>query len=510
MTKKRKKLLPLLLIAVLLLAAAAAYALLTPKTDARTALREATAALVPETPSDLNGIDGRIARAVCDNFSLTPSGNVSTRFHSAIGGVHVHYLDVDALTADLAPEMQALLSQRVEQAGRRSEVYDSDGQYLPALVEQAYANAVAERLTHVDDYCRHADIPVTLSYAHGAWSLDNEAEILSYLRLPEISMPGLRQAVPALTPVDLHYSLPDRTSPGPVPDAACFGETTDPAVIAELLATDTAQRLIGGQATDWTEEKETLPGRPIYYYLDETILALVWQEDEHGAVGTFAEVFLADASQLRRKIADDNFASPGYEYPTVMAQQANAVVAVSGDFFNSGRPTYGVSVYDGQIGKYWLADGQTCYFDDQGDMLFSYEKDFADAAEAQRFVDEHRVSFSLAFGPVMVDHGQDVTPYSYPLGEVLDTYARCAIGQLGKLHYLAMTINCESPDYYVYVTLRQAADSMIAHGCQNAYTLDGGQTGSIIIGGRLINPVQFGVERQMSDIVYFATALPAE
>ena len=31
-----------------------------------------------------------------------------------------------------------------------------------------------------------------------------------------------------------------------------------------------------------------------------------------------------------------------------------------------------------------------------------------------------------------------------------------------------------------------------------------------IIGGRLINPVQFGVERQMSDIVYFATALPAE
>ncbi len=116
--------------------------------------------------------------------------------------------------------------------------------------------------------------------------------------------------------------------------------------------------------------------------------------------------------------------------------------------------------------------------------------------------------FSLSFGPVMVEKGVDVTPYDYPLGEVRDTYARCAIGQLGKLHYLAMTINCQSPDYYVYVTLRQAADSMIAHGCYNAYTLDGGQAGSIIIGNELINPVQFGVERRMSDIFYFATAIP--
>ena len=141
-------------------------------------------------------------------------------------------------------------------------------------------------------------------------------------------------------------------------------------------------------------------------------------------------------------------------------------------------------------------------------MLFAYENDFSSEQEAQHWLDEHRVMFSLAFGPVMVDNGRDVTPYSYALGEVLDTYARCAIGQLGKLHYLSMTINCESPDHYVYVTLRQAADSMIAHGCVNAYTLDGGQTGSILIGGQLINPVQFGVERLVSDIFYFATAIP--
>ena len=49
---------------------------------------------------------------------------------------------------------------------------------------------------------------------------------------------------------------------------------------------------------------------------------------------------------------------------------------------------------------------------------------------------------------------------------------------------------------------------MIAHNCYNAYTLDGGQTASILIGGELINPVQFGEERPVSDIYYFATAVP--
>lgn len=156
---------------------------------------------------------------------------------------------------------------------------------------------------------------------------------------------------------------------------------------------------------------------------------------------------------------------------------------------------YGLYAYDSKLMRSCLTAGQACLFTDSGDMLFTYENQFKTEAEAQAYLDENNVMFSLSFGPVMVEKGVDVTPYDYPLGEVRDTYARCAIGQLGKLHYLAMTINCQSPDYYVYVTLRQAADSMIAHGCYNAYTLDGGQTGSIILGNELINPVQFGVER---------------
>ena len=49
---------------------------------------------------------------------------------------------------------------------------------------------------------------------------------------------------------------------------------------------------------------------------------------------------------------------------------------------------------------------------------------------------------------------------------------------------------------------------MLARGCIKAYTLDGGQTATTVFNGQLINPVQFGVEKTISDIIYFATAKP--
>ena len=51
---------------------------------------------------------------------------------------------------------------------------------------------------------------------------------------------------------------------------------------------------------------------------------------------------------------------------------------------------------------------------------------------------------------------------------------------------------------------------MIARGCRKAYALDGGQTATTAFGGVLINPVQFGQEKEISDLIYFASALGAQ
>ena len=502
MTSGRKHFwaLALLLIPLLLVCAALLFLRLRPKPDPAALVSAAEAAYLKKQ----SGLSGELRAASERCFSLKAEAPFHQSLCCASGSVTATVLDGRRLTEGLADEMQLLLNQRAEKAARRAELYTPEGALLPELSESLYEAALHERLTHAEDYCRREELPVSLRYANGGWELEDASVFLS---LPALSpQPGYAESVAALEPVPIHYSLP-LAGPGPVPDPACYGETEDPEVIRQLLESDTAQSLIRGQKLDFDPARDML-GRTIYYYLDETILALVWQQDEHGAIGTFAEVFIADASQLRRKLADDSFGSYQYYYPSEFAAQTNAVLACSGDFYNSGRPDYGLYVYEGQLMRSCLTAGQTCLFTEDGDMLFVYENQFETVDEAQRYLDENRIRFSLSFGPVMIDRGVDVTPEDYYFGEVRDTYARCAVGQLGKLHYLMMTINCESPDHYVYVTLRQAADSMLAHGCYNAYTLDGGQTGSILIGGRLINPVQFGVERQMSDIFYFATALP--
>ena len=79
----------------------------------------------------------------------------------------------------------------------------------------------------------------------------------------------------------------------------------------------------------------------------------------------------------------------------------------------------------------------------------------------------------------------------------------------GDLHYLLMTIN-HTPDGRPRATINELARFIYSKGVQKAYTLDGGQTASTVFNGRLINPVQFGFERNTSDIIYFATAVPEQ
>ena len=502
--KKKKHASPLLLLLLIpLLCAALALAVFRPKGDPAELLRTRLAQFSSPADPSAAGVDAALsqAEARCLHYELGP---FTQKLRSATGSVARTSLDAGRLTEGLSDEMQALLHERVSRAKRNAELYAGDGSVLPALCEELYTEAMTARLAHAEDYCRVTEFPVTMSYEGGEWEVDLSAMLPESLPY----RPGFEEAAAALIPTPLHYTLP-RTGPGPVPDPACYGETEDPQVIARLLESPTAQRLINGRKTDFDPSRDML-GRPIRYYLDETILALVWQQDEHGAVGTFAEVFIADASQLRRKLADDEFGSYQYYYPHEFAAQTNAVLACSGDFYNSGRDAYGLYVYDGELLRCNVSAGQSCLFTDKGDMLFVYENQFTTEDEARRFVKENNVVFSLSFGPVLIDGGKDVTPEDYLFGEVHEGYARCAVGQLGERHYLMMTLNREWPDHDVLVVLRKAADSMLAHGCVNAYTLDGGQTGSILLGGELINPVQFGTEREMSDIFYFATALPED
>ena len=73
--------------------------------------------------------------------------------------------------------------------------------------------------------------------------------------------------------------------------------------------------------------------------------------------------------------------------------------------------------------------------------------------------------------------------------------------------YLFLAANCGSNGAYRF-TGQEAAQLMIDHGCTMAYNMDGGQTAEVILGGQLMNLPEFHMERQVSDVLCFASALP--
>lgn len=311
-------------------------------------------------------------------------------------------------------------------------------------------------------------------------------------------------ALDGIVPIKKMYRL-DRQNPvAPEPDQSLFGETDDPAVVEAII--EQASELIDGQEMQWNRDIQMLPGTKLNYYYDETILVLTWKEVVNRAVYTFSEVKIADPSQFRRYLADNTFGSSIQYATSDMAATVNAVVAMNGDFYKF--RSLGMVVYDGVVRRLDGALVDSCCIDENGDLIFVHKGEIMSQAAAEEFVEDNNVLFSVAFGPILIENGKNVTPDNYVFGEINDIYARAAICQLDSLHYFLVTVNTEEPTYTNAATVKQLGDELVRRGVETAYTLDGGQTATIVMNDRVINSVEFGFQRNISDILYFATALP--
>lgn len=299
------------------------------------------------------------------------------------------------------------------------------------------------------------------------------------------------------------YQLSDEDMVAPEPDPNCYGTAEDPSQLQWLL--DAGAELLEGQETLFTPQTPILEGSTVHYYLDDTILAVTWKQPIGSTMYTFSEVKIADPSQFRRFLAGGRYGSGVLYTTTEMSKSVNAVVASSGDYY--GYRSFGVVVMGGEVyrSKGELLD--TCYIDENGDLLFTYAGEISDAETAQAFVDENHVRFSVCFGPVMIRDGELCVPVNYNSGEVTSKHARAALCQLGPLHYLVVTANTEDP-CYVMPTLNSFAKCLWEMGIPTAYALDGGQTATIAMNHEMMNNVSYGSQRKISDILYFATAVP--
>ena len=313
----------------------------------------------------------------------------------------------------------------------------------------------------------------------------------------------LGQAVAEFAYVPKRYRIPTGALPNRPPETG-YGASDDSGEIRRLIR-DAAELMDGQDMVGWSEDTVLRPGTTVRYYYDETILVLTWQELWEGRICTWCEVKLSDASQLRRKLAGDRYGYPIQMTASELAAQDNAVAAVSGDFYEF--RDCGVHVYQGALHRVSGDTADTCFFTRSGDMLLSPRGEIRSWAEAYTFLANNDIAFSLAFGPILVMDGKNVTPPQYPWGEIWDSYARAAISQVGELHYLFLAANANE-EQNSRCTAWEAAELMLAHGCDMAYALDGGQTAEVLLGGALLNRPEFGYERQVSDVLCFASALP--
>lgn len=314
---------------------------------------------------------------------------------------------------------------------------------------------------------------------------------------------GIGNALEDVTVVKKSYWIGDDALVAPKPNPLNFGSTTDPAELKRVM--QKATMLMEGQKFFFDPDVELWANTPVEYYRDDTIVSFTWKQDFGHTAYTITEVKVGHPSQFRRFLSGGDFGSGKLFLTSEMAESVNAVVATSADYYNY-RPA-GITIYKGALRKNHPGMTDICYIDDQGNLLLERGQNNLTDEQVNAYIAEHNINFSLAFGPIIIEDGELCVPDKYYFGEINENYARAGICQLGPLHYVIMDANDELGAWY-WPTVEEFAKVMLTTGCDRAYMLDGGQTATTVVNGRVINHVSYGNERMISDIIYFATAIP--
>lgn len=436
--------------------------------------------------------------AYLDSFDYVLEGPLYATDRGLAQDVKMICLERDTLTRNIGVRAKELLNERISMAQDVSELYDAENEYREDLVMEVLQEA-AQLALEEDVRYTYQIIQMPLVYHDDQWWVEPKEGSDAILDRFDMDITNiLSDALDGILSIKKVYWLQDEDLVAPKPDPEKYGETGDPEDLETVI--QKAGDLLDGQELIFKTDVELKEDSVITYYLDETILCITWQHMVGNAVYTCSEVKIAHPSQFRRFLSDGKFGSGKLYKATEMAESVNAVTASNGDYY--AFRGYGNLVYNGQVkmaGNQYL---DTCYIDDNGDLILVDYFQLYHQEDVENFVEEKKIRFSLAFGPILIQDGAVVAKYHYPLGETDDYFSRSALCQIDSLHYMFVTVNRRGQDVIRF------ANHLQELGVTTAYALDGGQTSTIVTGNKLINPVDYGGERETSDIIYFATAVP--
>jgi exopolysaccharide biosynthesis protein len=217
-----------------------------------------------------------------------------------------------------------------------------------------------------------------------------------------------------------------------------------------------------------------------------------------------ADVTVTDATIIRSAFADDEFGQNIIAYPSAIAAQAGAVLAINGDYY--GFRDTGIVIRNGvayrdsgaRQGLAFRADGSMRLYDE---TTTTASKLLADG-----------VWNTLSFGPGLVTAGKAVSGIdSIEIDTNVGNHSvqgqqpRTAVGAIDDNHFLFVVVDGRSSGYSRGMTMAELANTFVDLGATVAYNLDGGGSSAMVFNSHLVNnPLGKGEERGTSDIIYVA------
>ncbi len=240
-------------------------------------------------------------------------------------------------------------------------------------------------------------------------------------------------------------------------------------------------------------------------YEDPTIKVNCWHERMQVTGGTvtvnFADVVIAHPTQLRSAFAGGKYGTKRL-FGSKIAKMNHAVVAINADFYNY-RPE-GIIIRNATVFREIPYGTDILFIDADGNFSVMTDRE----AAQQEYYKKHKIYQTFSFGPALVINGKKLEELNIkdpinPRGNE----PRTAIGQLGPLHYLLCTVDGRS-HRSDGINLADLSEIMEKKKCIIAYNMDGGQSSILYFHDKPFNTIADGGERAISDILYFATAIP--
>ena len=294
-------------------------------------------------------------------------------------------------------------------------------------------------------------------------------------------------ATPTPTPTPTQTPVPTPTpEPTPTPTPEFEGllswEFADKFAFDGVISTETEYRSdkISITVSKHYDKKSPYSGNSLAYFV--------------------ADIYIRDVTCFKRGFSPRGFEAGVHMPAEKLANNLNAVLAVSGDYNN--YKSKGLLIRNGEIildTKKYKRDIAVLFSDGTFVTYGPKETDPKALIEAGAWQ-------SWNFGPSLLDDAGNVKSKYNIVQNTDGKNPRCAIGYYEPGHYCFVVVDGRQKGYSMGVTIKDLAQLMKDLGCVTAYNLDGGMTAQMVFQGKRINSP--GSNRSLIDMAYIE--YPAE